>query len=173
MSLFFRLIQLAGSALAWSWGTVGLPLCRAALRFTCQYLLPFARQCDRIAFYVAGRWQRLGPYTWYVAAILLWVVVALHAYLVHVLTTFWNPVTFLAGPTGPCVCAASESRTGRRYGWSTVSFVLMATYELLQAILVWSLAVLSLLSELVVLCISRPVMTSVAALILCSFFSAV
>ena len=89
--------------------------CRWLIRMVGFYLIPWAKLCDAFAAWVVKRWSRLQPYTWYLSACLLCLVIGGHVAAFYSCTDAW-------GLGAPCVCEASVCNAGCRH----VSFVYFA-----------------------------------------------
>ena len=77
--------------------------CRWVIKLFGLYLIPWARCCDRIAFECSTRWLALRPLTWYLAVVLLSLIVVVHC------AVLWAVVQYNLPDRGlltPCVCEA-------------------------------------------------------------------
>ena len=82
--------------------------CRWLIRMFGFYLIPWAKLCDAFAACVVKRWSRLQPYTWYLSACLLCLVMGGHVAAFYSYTDAW-------GLGAPCVCEASVCNAGCRH----------------------------------------------------------
>ena len=77
--------------------------CRWVIKLIGLYLIPWARCCDRIAFDCSTRWLVLRTCTWYLAVLLLSLIVAVHLAVICAIVQYNLPDR---GLLTPCVCEA-------------------------------------------------------------------
>jgi hypothetical protein len=138
--------------------------CTLWLRFLGFYVLPWARLCDWVALLLALRWQRLRPWNWWLAVLMLALIGGVHLLALRCLVQLVTP---LRGLLTPCVCHALEPLTGHQSAYSAcivfrTGSLLGTCLGLIQASFVLCLSVLSVIAEVCDILVTNPIHVTAA-----------